>query len=73
MKYIIRLIATVPMLSAAASMIACVVIAFDYPLVILLAIGNFFVLQITCHYYEETVDSIVAFLRMLCDKTDEVA
>ena len=73
MKYIIRLIAVVPMVSAAVSMIACIAIAFDYPSVILLAIGNFFALQVACHYYEETVDGVVSFLRMLCDKTDEVA
>lgn len=72
MKYIIRLIATVPMVSAALSMIISLIVAFDYPVCVLLAIGNFFALRVTSMYYEDTVDDIVEFLRMLCNKTDEV-
>lgn len=72
MKYIIRLIATVPMVSAALSMIISLIVAFEYPVCALLTVGNFFALRVTCVYYEDTVDDIVEFLRMLCDKTDEV-
>lgn len=72
MKYIIRLIATVPMVSAALSMIISLIVAFDYPVCVLLAIGNFFAVQVACFHYEDTVHAISAFLRMLCDKTDEV-
>lgn len=73
MKYIIRFVAVVPMVSAALSMLFALIIAFDYPLLVLLAIGNFFALRVACTYYEDTVDDIVEFLRMLCNKTDEVA
>lgn len=73
MKYIIRLVATVPMIAAALSMLFSFIMAFDYPLLVLLAIGNFFALRVACTYYENTVDDIVEFLRTLCNKTDEVA
>jgi len=73
MKYIIRFIAIVPMVSAALSMMFAIGFAFDYPLLVLLAIGDFFAMQLACFHYEETVHAISAFLRMLCDKTDEVA
>lgn len=72
MKYIISLIAAVPMISAALSMIISLIMAFEYPVCALLAIGNFFALRVACAYYEDTVDDIVEFLRKVCDKTEEV-
>ena len=73
MKYIIRFVAVVPMVSAALSMLFALIMALDYPLLVLLAIGNFFAVQVACSHYEDTVHAISAFLWMLCDKTDEVA
>ena len=73
MKYIIRFVAAVPMMSAGISMVFSFACAFSYPWFALLAIGNFFALQVACAHYEETVKAISAFLRVLCDKTDEVA
>lgn len=73
MKYIIRLIAIIPMVSVTLSMMFALIVAFDYPLLVLLAIGDFFAVQLVCVHYEDTVHAVSAFLRMLCDKTDEVA
>ena len=73
MKYIIRFVAAVPMMSAGLSMMFSAIYAFDYPWFALLAIGNFFALHTCSSNYEDSVDSLVEYLRMLCDKTDEVA
>lgn len=73
MKYILRFVAAIPMMSAGISMVFSFAYAFDYPWFALLAIGNFFTLQVTSAHYEETVKAISAFLRVLCDKTDGVA
>ena len=69
MKYIIRLIAAIPMLSVGISMLFALIYTFECPLFALLAIGNFWAFVWISHYYEYIVDETCDFLRDLCDKT----
>ena len=69
MKYIIRFIAAIPMLSVGISMLFALIYAFEYPLFILLAIGNFWAFAWISHYYEYIVDETCDFIKKMCNKT----
>ena len=69
MKYIIRFIAAIPMLSIGLSMLFALVYAFEYPLFALLAIGNFWAFVWISHYYECIVDETCDFIKEMCNKT----
>lgn len=73
MKYIIRFIACLPMMSVCMALVAAFALMFSYPLVVIPFIGLFFAMQIVCRYYEETVQAITEWLRTACNRTDEVA
>ena len=69
MRYIIRFIAAIPMLSVGISMLFALIYAFEYPLFAILAIGNFWAFVWISHYYECIVDEICDFIKELCNKT----
>lgn len=71
MKYILRFVACIPMIAVGISFVISLVFAFEYPIVVLLTIGNFFAMQVVCAYYEETVEALADFLRKMCDDVKE--
>ena len=69
MKYIIRLIAAVPMLATGLSMVFFLVLAFEYSIFALLAIGDFLAFIFMSNYYEYMVDELKDLVKTMCDKT----
>ena len=65
MKYLVRFIATLPMLAVAISMVMFLAFAFDCRWWILLAIGNFWALQRLCQDYEWCVRSVAYLLKKM--------
>jgi len=69
MKYIIRLIAAIPMLATGLSMVFFLVLAFEYSIFALLAIGDFLAFIFISNYYEYMVDELKDVVKTICDKT----
>lgn len=69
MKYIIRIIAMIPTLCVGIATIVTSILAIDYPILILVALGLGFSFTNGLSHYEETVDDLVHLIRLLCDKT----
>lgn len=69
MKYIIRIIAMIPTLCVGIATIVTSILAIDYPILILVALGLGFSFTSGLSHYEETVDDLVHLIRLLCDKT----
>jgi hypothetical protein len=68
-KYLIRFIAGLPMLASGLSMVVFFALSFDYLILALLCIGNFFSFIILSSYYERTVKDFKEIIRELTDKT----
>ena len=62
-KYVIRLLATAPMLGAGASIIMFWVLSFDYPMFVIAAICSIFSFMVCAAHYEDTVKYIAKFLK----------
>lgn len=69
MKYIIRLLAMIPTLCVGLAVIITSVLAIDYPILVLVALGLGFAFINGLSNYEETVGDLVHLIRILCDKT----
>ena len=69
MKYIIRLLAMIPTLCVGLAVIVTSVLAIDYPILVLVALGLCFAFTNGLSNYEETVGDLVHLIRILCDKT----
>lgn len=69
MKYIIRLIAAIPMITAAISTITGFVFAIDYPIIALYAIGSIYTTAVCIEHYESTVRTLINVIRVVCNKT----
>ena len=69
MKYIIRLLAMIPTLCIGLAVIVTSVLAIDYPILVLVALGLGFAFTNGLSNYEETVGDLVHLIRILCDKT----
>jgi hypothetical protein len=63
----VRLIAALPMLAAAISMVVFLAMAFDNAWWILLAIGDFWAFMRLAQDYEWTVRDVAAFFRRMSD------
>lgn len=66
-KYFVRLIAVLPMLATAISMVVFLAFAFDNAWWVLLAIGNFWSFMRLAQDYEWTVRDVAAFFRRMSD------
>ena len=66
-KYFVRLIAVLPMLATASSMVVFMAMAFDSWWWILLAIGDFWAFMRLAQDYEWTVRDVTAFFRRMSD------
>lgn len=69
MKYIIRFIAAIPMLTAAISTITGFVFTIDYPIIALYAIGSIYTTAVCIEHYENTVRTLINVIRVICNKT----
>lgn len=69
MKYIIRLLAMIPTLCVGLAVIITSVLAIDYPILVLVALGLGFAFANGLSNYEETVKDLVHLIRLLCNKT----
>ena len=69
MKYIIRLIAAIPMLAAGVSTIAGFILAIDYPIIALYGIASVYTFIVCATHYENTVHTLVNIVRVICNKT----
>lgn len=71
MKYIIRMLAAIPMLTVGVSSIVLFVFAFDYHWLVIPAILNFFAFMVCASHYEESVRDLRLFIgTMLMDMYD---
>ena len=66
-KYFVRLIAALPMLAAAISMVVFLAMAFDNAWWVLLAIGDFWVFMRLAWEYEWSVRSVSYFLKEMAN------
>lgn len=69
MKYIIRLIAAIPMLATGLSMVFFFVLAFEYSIFVLLAIGDFLAFIFISNRYEYMVDELRDLVKTICNET----
>lgn len=70
MKYILRIIVSIPMMALGLSMIAFLIYGIYYHWsLILVTIGEFFVFQLYASNFEEIVQSLATFIRKLADST----
>ena len=69
MKYLIRLLAMLPTICVGISTIVTSVVAIDYPILVLIALGLGFSFANGLSHYEETVDDLVHLIHLLCDRT----
>lgn len=69
MKYIIRLIAAIPMLTAAISTITGFILAIDYPIIALYGIASVYTFIVCATHYENTVRTLIDIIRVICNKT----
>lgn len=65
MKYIIRFMATIPMLGAGIALIMFGIMAFDNPLWILEAIASFWSFMVCATHYEDTVRNLAIFIKLM--------
>lgn len=69
-KYIIRLIAAVPMLGSGIATIIFFILAFEENnALILVSISSMFSFVVCATYYEHIVIDICEFVRTICDET----
>lgn len=69
MKYIIRLLAAVPMLGAGVAAIVFGVMAFDNAMWILATICNIYSFLVCAIHYEDTVRSLAIFIKLMAEDT----
>ena len=69
MKYVLRIIASIPMLSVAISGIIIFVLAMDYTPLVIIVIADFFAFSLLASEYEGTVVKLVNFFKKLTEKT----
>lgn len=70
MKYVIRLLATLPMIGAGVATIVFFVMAFgENNIWILTSISSAFSFAVCAEHYEETVISVRDFIKIICDST----
>ena len=65
MKYIVRLMAAIPMLGAGIALIMFVVMAFENPLWVLEAIASFYSFMVCATHYEDTVRHLATFIKLM--------
>ena len=65
MKYIVRLMAAIPMLGAGIALIMFGVMAFNNPLWILEAIASFCSVMVCATHYEDTVRHLANFIKLM--------
>lgn len=66
-KYFVRLIAVLPMLATAISMVVFLAFAFDNAWWVLLAIGDFWAFMRICQDYEWCVRDVAFFLKRMAN------
>ena len=69
MKYIIRLLAAIPVMCMGISAVFAFAASFDYIACILLAIGDFLAMYIYLSNFELIVKDICDLFRVIADKT----
>lgn len=69
MKYIIRILASLPALCVGLTALFMFVMSFDYPLLIIPAILNGFAMGILLDNLECTIRGLRNFLSLLCNTT----
>lgn len=69
MKYVIRLLATLPMIGAGIAAIVFFIMAFEENTWILASISSSFSFAVCAEHYEETVVSVRDFIKTICDNT----
>lgn len=67
MKYIVRLLATLPAVCVAITTMLCIgiVIECELPIVVLIAVGNFYAIAILLKHYEQTVQALAKWFKRL--------
>lgn len=68
-KFIIRLIAAIPALAALISTALSFCFSFEWPIAILLALGNSMAAILLLSNFENTVKQVKDFLKILVDET----
>lgn len=72
MKYLIRLLAAIPMIGAGIAIIWFMVMSFDEWPYILVSIANVYTFMVCAHHYEESVRILALFIkRMAVDALTE--
>lgn len=69
MKYVLRLVAAIPVLSIGFALITVVVLALDYHWLVIVSIGLGFAFANVLSNYEQTVDDLIHLIILLCNKT----
>lgn len=69
MKYILRLIVAIPAVCIAFSMVYALAFAIEYPVLVILAIGNFLGLVAYLSHFEILVSEMKDFVRVLSGRT----
>lgn len=69
MKYVLRVIAAIPMIAAAIGAIAGFILAIDYPIVALYGIASVYTTAVCIEHYESTVRTLINIIRLLCNNT----
>lgn len=69
MKYVLRLIAAIPMIAAGLSTIVGFVLAIDYHIIGLYAVASVYSFIICATHYESTCRILINIVRVICDKT----
>lgn len=67
MKYIVRLLATLPAVCVAIAAMFCIGIAIEcnLPIVVLIAAGNGYAIAILLKHYEQTVQALAKWFKLL--------
>lgn len=71
MKYVLRIIAAIPMIAAGLAALAAFIIAIDIHIVALFGIALSYSFAVCAANYEKSVVELRNFLRVLCDTTLE--
>lgn len=69
MKYILRVIASIPALCVGISMLFLFTLSFDYPLCILLVIGDAIGMMELLSHFEALVRELKEFIETMLEKT----
>lgn len=72
MKYIIRLMAAIPMLGSAIATLFLFVLSFDYSILVIPTVLSLFGFPVCAKHYEETVKELAIFIDKMAQDALEI-